>query len=90
MRPGGGPARHQKKIVINEGDHEETGGFIICAWSDCERPGYASYVIRRNEGAPRHPRIVRYAFCSERHLYYFSYSHVSDGSLPPGMRKLPR
>lgn len=81
-------ARHERFIVINEGNHETTGQKILCAWEDCPRPGYALYVIKKNEGTPAYPRVVRYAFCSERHMEYWRYSHVENGKLPPGMRNL--
>jgi len=81
-------AQLHKQIVITEGAHPESGGRILCAWMDCERPGYSLYVIRIDEGAPGHPKVVRYAFCSERHRQYFAHSHRDFGKLPPGLGRL--
>jgi len=33
-------ARHERFIIINEGEHEQTGTRILCAWSDCERDAF--------------------------------------------------
>lgn len=93
-RPGGQHAQLHRKIVINEGDHEETGGLILCAWEDCPRPGYSLYVVRVNYGSPGHPYVTRYAFCSERHMAYWVNASRHDeqkgfnGQLPAGMRNL--
>lgn len=85
-------ARHAKRIVINEGDHEATGGFIFCAWEDCDRDAVSLYQLVVNHGRESTPYVTRYAFCSERHRDYFAHSHRDHGNLPPGARStaLPR
>ncbi len=82
-------ARHHRKAVINEGDHPDTGGKILCGWQDCDRDGYDLYKLVVDYGRPGRPYVTRYVFCSERHQAYWAWSHRSLGNLPPGLRALP-
>lgn len=85
----GGPARHGRFIVVNEGRHAQTGSRILCAWEDCPRDGLSLYVVRVDYGRPGSPHVVRYAFCCERHQAYWAHAHRDNGNLPPGLRSLP-
>lgn len=88
MRPGADHARHHKKIIINEGRHEQTGGKILCAWEDCPRDAYDLYKVAVNYGTAQQPYVTWYAFCCERHLAFFVNSHRDNGKLPAGLRHL--
>ncbi len=81
-------ARHARYVIINEGDHEQTGGKILCAWEDCDRPGYDLYKVVIDYGSPGRPYVTRYVFCSERHRLYFAHSHRENGKLPSGSKRL--
>lgn len=55
----------------------ETGNRILCAWDDCEKPGYDEIKIIVRE--PQ--KTLHYIFCSERHKRYQINGHQSYGKL---------
>lgn len=60
---------------------------VKCCWTgpgadSCERDGLELYKIV----IPQPGEVIHYVFCSQRHLEYFRYSHISFGKLPPGSR----
>lgn len=46
--------------------------YVMCAWSDCEKPGYEMFKVRERTHAPNirdddlwNARFINYVFCSE-------------------------
>jgi len=60
----------------------DSGLWILCAWADCERPGFELYKMRLHDGQ----NIVQFVFCSERHKMLYVNSHRNYGRLPAGYR----
>lgn len=68
----------QKKIINRDegGDGTPTSSgthYVMCAWSDCEKPGYELFKVRTRTHAghirdddPWNSRFVHYVFCSEK------------------------
>jgi hypothetical protein len=44
---------------------------IICAWSDCEKPGYEMHKVVSHQGVQRGERTMNYVFCSDAHKRYW-------------------
>ncbi len=65
-------ARHQKKVV-----NLDRGGFVCCAWDECDSDGFEVFKIRSHEHAHSVPcdsdiaKHINYVFCSERHKQYW-------------------
>lgn len=70
----------------------DTGNWIMCAWSDCERRGVQSNMSVLHDHAKGlgcdHPdaKHPRYIFCTNRHKQFFDHSHIELGKLPAGYR----
>lgn len=82
-------ARHEKKVIIREGQND--GDRIFCGWDDCDNDGIWSNRVRVNygrddpmNGGGRYD--TWYVFCSERHRQYFINSHRDHKNLPDGYR----
>jgi hypothetical protein len=52
---------------------------ILCAWDDCENPGYDEIKIVVKEPT----KNLHYIFCSERHKRYQLHGHREFGKLAP-------
>ena len=58
------------KYIIN---HDQGGTKVVCAWDECDRPGYELYKVRQHEHAHSIPcdsqlgKHITFVFCSERH-----------------------
>lgn len=56
----------QKKVI----NHDRGGTYVMCAWLDCEKPGYELYKVRvrthSDKYAATDERVMNYVFCSER------------------------
>jgi hypothetical protein len=66
-----------QRQVINLDKHDP--GPVMCAWDDCEKPGYELYKIRIREGQ----KHVNFVFCTERHKQYWlnaSGSHAKESA----------
>jgi hypothetical protein len=92
-----------EKLIINL----DTCMPLTCAWDECTNRARTSHQVRVHEHEGRcgseqaqYGRHVIYAFCSDRHLAYWTYSsgrHAHDaaarnqgriyGQLPPGMKR---
>jgi hypothetical protein len=65
-------ARIGKKII-----NFDTGGYGICAWSDCYKDACSLHEVRQHEHARSVAcdgplgRHVTYAFCTDRHKQYW-------------------
>ena len=68
-------------------------GAVMCAWDDCERPGYELYKVPTRRGV----QTMTYVFCTERHRQYWIAAGQGPetaarnqgrvhGMLPPGHR----
>lgn len=62
------------KYVIN---HDQGGTKVVCAWDECDRPGYELHKVRQHEHAAviacdsdlgKH---ITFIFCSDRHKLYW-------------------
>lgn len=68
----------QKKVINRDeggwGTATSSGThYVMCAWSDCEKPGYEIFKIRMRTHAPHirdddpfNARFMHYVFCSEK------------------------
>lgn len=56
-----------------------TGNAIMCAWDDCQKPGYDEIKVVVRE--PR--KTLHYIFCSEQHKRYHIHGHREYGKLAP-------
>jgi hypothetical protein len=63
--------RVHKKVLSHN-----TGTWILCAFEDCELPGYEVHHVTTNEGyepflredgVHYEPKLLKYVFCSEGH-----------------------
>lgn len=54
-----------------------TGNVILCAWDDCQKPGYDEIKIIVTEPTKK----LHYIFCSERHKRYQLHGHREFGKL---------
>lgn len=73
-------ARHMKRVLIRESAQE--GQRILCAWDDCDRPGYDNYRVRVRELKKSVGEgYINYVFCCENHKRYFVNSHRRYGYL---------
>ena len=64
--------RVHKKVMSHD-----SGQWILCAFEDCERPGYELHHVTTNEGFEPFmqedghveyvPKLLKYIFCSEGH-----------------------
>jgi hypothetical protein len=62
------------KYVIN---NDRGGTKVVCAWDECDRPGYEMHKVRVHEhagsadcGSPA-AKHINYVFCSDRHRMYW-------------------
>jgi hypothetical protein len=76
----------QKKIINHDSG---TGRHVICSWSDCEKDGFELYKVRVNTGTVDQPRVMNYAFCSERCKQYWLHDSRGQGgnNLPSGYKR---
>jgi hypothetical protein len=58
------------KYVIN---HDQFGSKIVCAWDECDSPGFENNKVRTHEHARNIScdsslaKHITYVFCSDRH-----------------------
>ena len=57
----------------------DQGNPILCAWDDCEKPGYDEIKVIVRE--PQ--KTLHYIFCSEQHKRYHIHGHREYGKLAP-------
>lgn len=62
------------KYVIN---HDRGGTKVVCAWDECDKPGYECHKVRSHEHAhsiscgSSLAKHISYVFCSDRHRLYW-------------------
>jgi len=86
---------HAKRIINGDVRAAEVEGrplYLLCCWTECEKPGYDLHKARTHDHAPRlpcdHPlsKHTWWVFCSDRHKQYWVNSHRDMGNLPAGYR----
>lgn len=77
--------RVHKKVLSHN-----SGNWILCAFEDCERPGYEVHHVTTNEGyepflqadgtVNYEPKLLKYIFCCEGHRQLWL-DCIGDGGL---------
>lgn len=77
----------EKRILSRDG-----GNWLLCCWDTCTK-----FALETNKSLFHdHPRGMRcddalakhiwFAFCSNRHMMFYTNSHLSMGNLPSGFK----